>query len=160
MVTTTTADETAAALAAALAPLLARRWLFLGVGNDLRGDDAFGPRLARRLAARHLPAIDAGTAPENETGTIRRIAPEVVLLADAVEMGEAPGTVKLLPPRSLLPDGPSTHDPGLALLATYLERELGIEVRVLACQPAVRAFGSPPTPAVLAAVDALAARFA
>ncbi len=33
----------------ALAPLLARPWLLVGVGCDLRGDDAFGPLLARRL---------------------------------------------------------------------------------------------------------------
>lgn len=155
-----TPDTGAASLGAALAPLFARRWLLLGVGNDLRGDDAFGPLLARRIAAAGRPAIDAGTAPENETGRVRRLAPEIVLLADAVDMGEPPGTTKLLPPDALLSDGPSTHDPGLLLLARYLERELGAEVRVLACQPAVRAFGAAPTAAVLAAVDRLAARFA
>lgn len=31
--------------------------LVIGIGNPLRGDDAFGPRVAERLAARGIPAV-------------------------------------------------------------------------------------------------------
>ena len=31
--------------------------LVIGVGNPLRGDDAFGPRVAQGLAARGVPAV-------------------------------------------------------------------------------------------------------
>ena len=45
---------------AGLADLMRRRWLLVGVGNELRGDDAFGPLLARALAEKGLPALDGG----------------------------------------------------------------------------------------------------
>jgi len=35
----------------------ARRWLVIGYGNPLRGDDAAGPLLAERVAAWQLPGV-------------------------------------------------------------------------------------------------------
>ena len=146
---------------AALPPLLARRWLLVGIGNDLRGDDAFGPLLARRLRARGLPAIDAGMAPENVTGPIRRAAPEVLLLADATDLGEPVGTVRLLGAEELAEGGTSTHDPSLTMLLAYLEAESEhpLEVRFLAAQAGTRALGAAPSPALAAALAPLAALF-
>jgi hydrogenase maturation protease len=37
----------------------ARRWLVIGYGNPLRGDDAAGPLLAGRVAAWQLPGVTA-----------------------------------------------------------------------------------------------------
>ncbi len=125
-----------------LAPLLARRWLLVGVGNDLRGDDAFGPLLARALARAGRPAIDAGPAPESFTGPILRHAPEVILFADAAEMGAAPGTLRLLPAEALGEAGGSTHDPSLRLLLAFLGAQAEFSAWVLAAQPAGREFGA------------------
>ena len=104
-----------------LAPLVARPWLLVGVGSDLRGDDAFGPLLARRLVAEGLPALDAGTCPESETGPIVRSGAEVLFFADVGHLGAPAGTLRLLAPETALPGGTSTHDPSLALLVTYLD---------------------------------------
>jgi len=153
-------DTPDAALAAALLPLLARRWLLVGIGNELRGDDGFGPALAARVRAAGGPALDAGTAPENLTGPIRRARPEVLLLADAADLGAAPGTVRLLPPAALAEGGTGTHDPGLGMLVQFLQAELGCEVVVLAVQPATVAFGAQRSPAVRAAEQRLAALLA
>lgn len=142
-----------------LGELLARDWLLVGVGNEMRGDDAFGPLLARSLIREGLPALDAGTAPENVTGAVRARAPSVVVLADAVDFGGLPGEVRLLEPGSLAAGGSTTHDAGLGLLAAFLEAELGCRVVLLACQPARTGFGEPPGPATEQAVDALVAAF-
>ena len=146
---------------AALPPLLARRWLLVGIGNDLRGDDGFGPLLARRLLARGLPAIDAGMAPENVTGPIRRAAPEVLILADATDLGAPGGTVRLLAASDLAEGGTSTHDPSLTMLLSYLEAHSARppEVRILAAQAGSRALGDEPSPALVDALETLTALF-
>lgn len=146
---------------AALPDLLARRWLLVGIGNDLRGDDAFGPLLARGLIARRLPAIDAGMAPENVTGPIRRAAPEVLLLADATHLDEPVGTVRLLRAEDLAEGGTSTHDPSLTMLLSYLEAESEHppEVRFLAAQLGTRELGVRPSTEVVEAVETLLALF-
>ena len=142
-------------LAARLDPLLRRRWLLVGVGNELRGDDAIGPRVARRLKAAGLPALEAGPAPENLTGPIRRYAPDVLILCDAAELGEAPGTVRLLGGDDIAIGGTSTHDPSLTMLLEYLQSHHAMEVRLLAIQPATRALGAELTPEVLRAEERL-----
>jgi hydrogenase 3 maturation protease len=141
------------ALAKSLAAVRARRWLLLGIGNDMRGDDAFGPLLARRLRVLGLPALDGGMAPENSTGPIRRAAPEILILADAAELGAEPGTLRLLHPFDLADGATSTHDPSLRILHRYLTAEQPLEVRVLAVQPASRELGEPVSAAVLRAID-------
>ena len=146
---------------AALPDLLRRRWLLVGIGNDLRGDDAFGPLLARRLIARGLPAIDAGMAPENVTGPIRRAAPELLILADATDLGAPVGTIRLLRAEDLAEGGTSTHDPSLTMLLSYLEAQMDTPpaVRFLAAQVGTRELGAEPSPALLAGLESLTALF-
>ena len=142
-----------------LAPLLERRWLLVGIGNDMRGDDAFGPLLARALLAAGLPAIDAGMAPENVTGPIRRAEPDVLILADATDLGAPVGTLRLLGPEDLLEGGTSTHDPSLRLLLDFLTAERPLEVHVLVAQAGSRALGASPNAAVEEGVARLAEVF-
>jgi hydrogenase 3 maturation protease len=145
-----------------LARLLHGRWLLVGVGNDLRGDDAFGPLLARRLLDEGIPAIDAGSAPENVTGPILRAAPDLLILADAACMGAEAGTLRLLEAGALAEGGTSTHDPSLATLLAYLQgRHPGgtprppLDVKILAFEPTTRDLGAPPSHALLASIDRL-----
>jgi len=111
----------------------------LGVGNPLRGDDGFGPAVAARLAAgapAGLAVIDAGSAPENFAGALRRERPEVLLALDAADFGGAPGELRLLAPGELSAGGFSTHAASLTMLFDYLGAECGTESRVLAVQAA------------------------
>jgi hydrogenase 3 maturation protease len=144
----------------ALPPLRERRWLLVGVGNDMRGDDAFGPLLARRLKEQGLPAIDAGMAPENTTGPILRAKPEVLILADATDLGAPVGTMRVLPPDALAEGGTSTHDPSLRLLLAFLEAHHPMEVWALVAQAGGRELGAPPAPEIAAAVEHAASLFA
>ncbi len=142
----------------------------VGIGHDLRGDDAAGVLAARRLQEYTIKAnigathtsplclvIDAGPAPENVTGAVRRFAPDLVLLVDAADLGEPPGTVRWLDWRETSGLSASTHALPLYVLAGYLVSELGCAVALLGIQPGSTAFDAPPTPAVRAVADAVAA---
>lgn len=131
------------------------------MGNILRGDDGFGPELAVRAASGGLlPAIDAGTTPENQVGTVARLEPEVVILADAVHMGSEPGTLDLISSGSLLAGSVAgTHALSPEMVMERIACETGAEVLMLAVQPRNLGFGQPMTKevekAVEAAIDAL-----
>lgn len=47
-----------------LSPGTPRRWLVLGYGNALRGDDGAGPELVARAAAWNLPGVTALAVPQ------------------------------------------------------------------------------------------------
>ena len=146
-------------LAEEFAPLLARPWLLVGVGSDLRGDDAFGPLLARRLAGEGFPALDGGTSPESLTGPILRCGAEVLLFADVGSLGAPAGTLRLLPASAVPPGGSSTHDPSLGLLVAYLEAQRPFTAHVLVVEPARMGLGEPVSAEVAAAVDRAAGAF-
>ena len=72
-----------------------------GVGNVLRADDAFGPRVADRLAAMELPegvrVVETGIAgmalvQELQDGW------DALVVIDCVDMGRTPGNVMLIEP--------------------------------------------------------------
>jgi hydrogenase 3 maturation protease len=112
----------------------------VGIGHELCGDDAVGVRLAGLLKTltggnEALLALEAGPAPENFTGTLRRFAPDMTLLVDAALMGSDPGTVRWLDWREASGMSASTHTLPLNMLAAYLKEELGCEVALLGIQP-------------------------
>lgn len=146
-------------LAEELRPLLARPWLLIGVGSDLRGDDAFGPLLARRLAEEGFPALDGGTSPESLTGPILRSGAEGLLFADVGILGAPAGSLRLLPASAVPPGGSSTHDPSLGLLVAYLEAQRPFTAWILAVEPARMGLGAPVSAEVAAAVDAAVEAF-
>jgi hydrogenase 3 maturation protease len=141
-----------------------RRVAVVGVGQLLRGDDAAGVVVARRLRARQLPpewlVVDAGPSPENCTGPLRAFRPDLVVFVDAAEMGERPGAVRWLDPRDAEGCGASTHSLPLNVVADYLAAELGCEVRLLGVQPAGDELGASFSPAVRRAVGRIVAELA
>jgi hydrogenase maturation protease len=71
------------------------RTLVVGCGSSLAGDDAAGPELIRRLAARQLPpsvaCVDAGTSGFEVVLRMQGV-PEVILV-DACASGDEPGVI-------------------------------------------------------------------
>ncbi len=63
--------------------------VFLGVGNQGRGDDYIGSYVVSKLRTENK--IDCGPVPENFTGKIRKLNPEVIIIIDAVDFGGRPG---------------------------------------------------------------------
>lgn len=149
-------------------PRTAVRTLVIGCGNVLRGDDAVGPELVRRLRERGLPpdvqCADVGTGGMDAALLMR--GAEEVFLVDACRSDSEPGSifevpgsdVERLPP----PSGIDLHsfrwDHAIAF-GRWLLRE-DYPARVTACLVEAASFepGATLSPAVDRAVDALADR--
>jgi len=74
------------------------RIVVIGVGNELRGDDAAGVIVARRLATMSLP--DNVEVIEGHTGGLNLLfdmeGAEWAIVVDAVDMGAEPGHVEVM----------------------------------------------------------------
>ncbi len=118
------------------------RIAILGIGNQLRNDDAAGMLVASELLRRecaanatHLLVIQAGHAPENVTGELRKFSPNLILLIDAAEMRDVPGAVCWVPIQAIDGMSASTHSLPLSMLARYLTLELNCVVALIGIQP-------------------------
>ena len=114
-----------------LKELLKGKVVIVGIGHPLRGDDALGPCLVKRLEG-HLDAlcIDAGSAPENYLGKIIKASPDVVLFIDAVDFNKEPGYYKILEQEEILKTGLTTHDLSPRMLIEYLTGDPGADIFV------------------------------
>lgn len=133
-----------------LASKLKGRVVILGIGNELRGDDGAGAALAESLRGKvRAEVINGGEVPESYTGKVKEFKAESIILADAVDMGEKPGSVSLIE-RDDLAGFPatSTHNIPLKVLADYLHTETGADVFLLAIQVRSTAFGAALSPEV------------
>ncbi len=134
----------------------------VGIGHELRGDDAVGVMIARALQAwaadqPQIVVIDGGSAPENQTGALRRFAPDLVLLIDAVDLDRPAGSIDWLAWETTTGLSASTHTLPPYLLGKYLKLTLGCEVALIGIQPAQLTLGSL-SPAVKKAAEGVAAR--
>lgn len=126
-----------------------RRVAVLGVGHELRGDDAVGLMVVRQIErSDRVMVIEGGPAPENATGMLRTFHPHVVILVDAAQLNCSPGTIACLNAEDLDGLSASTHTLPLDLLARYLMHELGCVVVLIGIQPAQNHLNSGLSPAV------------
>jgi len=138
----------------------------VGIGQTLNGDDAAGALVAQALlkrqragwsdAPRPVPfslfVIEAAHAPENCTGAIRRFAPDLVILVDAAEMGDPPGTTRWLDWRDTTGLDASTHALPPSMVARYLAAELSCGVAMIGIQAQDTSLGAPVSPPVRRAI--------
>ncbi|HKZ63360.1 MAG TPA: hydrogenase maturation protease [Thermoplasmata archaeon] len=116
----------------------ATRIAILGIGDDLNPRDRPGilaALLVHELGVPNVTVFLTGTMPENYTGALRGLRPSHVVLIDAAEMGEAPGSVGLIHPARVRGQRFSTHAMPLTLVIEYLEGELGARVLLIGVQP-------------------------
>jgi hydrogenase maturation protease len=139
--------------------------LVIGCGNLLRGDDAAGPVLVRRLLDRGLPegmeVADGGTSGMDVAFRMRGAAR--VVLVDACRTGEVPGStfrmrgidVEQLPALETLNLHSFRWDHALAFARWLLKDEYPGDVVVYLIEGAAYEFGAPLSPVVDAAIDRL-----
>ena len=133
---------------------LSGKVVVLCVGSRSRGDDMFGPLVAKRLAGKvAAEVIDAENVPENYLGKISKLNPDVVLLIDSAHFGGEVGQIRLLDPQELNESSFSTHSASLKLIENYFRMECQSKVMLLAAQPKQVNFGQPPSEEIVAAVD-------
>lgn len=134
------------------------RIAIVGIGNELRGDDSAGLAVARALrplvaGQDNILVIDAGAAPENFTGLLRRFKPDLILLVDAAQLNEVPGTIHWLDWQETVGMSASTHTLPLHVLSSYLTAELGCQVAIIGIQAQDSTIGKPLSTPVAQAVE-------
>jgi hydrogenase 3 maturation protease len=131
---------------------------FVGVGNELMGDDAAGMLVVQKLKT-SLPAesliqvVEGGPAPENCTGTLRKMKPGLVIFIDAGNFDAAPGSIALFGGNETEGVSAFGHTLPLNVLAKYLESELGCQSLLLVIQPEEIEYDREVSQPVLRAVD-------
>lgn len=141
----------------ALGALRGSRTVILGVGNVLKGDDAAGPLVCERLQGQvSARVIDAGTVPENFIRPVIRARPEKLLIVDAVDCGEAPGTARVFGSEEVGAFAFSTHALSFHLFADIIRQEVSVDVCVLGIQPGHTNLGQAVSAEVQEAIDAVA----
>ena len=129
----------------------------LGVGNPLHSDDGAGPRLTDLLSCEKesgISAFNCGTAPENFTGVIRKLHPDLLIIADASLMNESPGALRRIPPEKITDAAVGTHMLPLSHLFSYLQ-DCADTIMVIGIQPASLEDGDELSPEVEDAVRRL-----
>jgi hydrogenase 3 maturation protease len=140
------------------------RLAFVGVGQELRGDDAAGVLTVRRLRQAVSDRsgtrlyFEAGPLPEASAGPLRRFRPDWVVFLDAADMGAAPGTIRWIEPDQIESGLTSTHTFPMGGFAEYLSAELGCRVAVLGIQPEQMEFDAPVSAQVRRSIEELATR--
>ncbi len=133
--------------------------VLVGVGSDLRGDDAAGLLVAQKLAnsqTRKLVTLIGGTAPENLTGEIKRLKPSHLIVVDSADLRAAPGTIQVVGYGQIGGHSFSTHSSPLKLMIDFLLADISFEPIVIGIQPKSLEFGAPVSPEVLQAVGEVA----
>lgn len=125
--------------------------ILIGLGNPLGQDDAVGLHVAEALKGTDWQVI-ATPAFENVLGVVQDLAPEVLVVVDAAEMGLFPGLVRRLPLRWCEKMLASTHGLPLPFLLSLLKAK---EVVLIGIQPKDRGFGEGLSPEVASAAGSL-----
>ena len=122
-----------------LSDVLARRPLvFLGIGSELRGDDAWAKGLIEAVQDLNDPQILAfwgGTAPESLLAPIARAHPAQALLCDAGLIPGPAGSYALAPPEEAVEGFAFGHRLPLSFLADQIHRRTGAVVHLLLMRP-------------------------
>ncbi len=124
----------------------AGRVAIVGIGNEMNADDGVGMEVVRALrravgARPGLLMLETGPAPENFTGVLRHFRPDLVLLVDAADFDQPPGSIMWTDWQESDGFSGSTHTLPPSVLARFLAQSLGSRVVLLGIQPASLEFG-------------------
>lgn len=140
----------------------ARRIAVLGIGSELRGDDAAGTLVAQNIAKKNIgnkkitvKAFLGATAPENLTGEIKRFKPSHLVIIDTVDTGQKPGTVLVLDPEVVGGATFSTHTMPAKILAGYLKKSTHCKITIIGIQARSIHFGDAVSKDVMGSVHLL-----
>ena len=114
--------------------------VILGIGNEIKGDDALGPNVVLKLNELfkendNVIVFDGGTVPENYTGLIRKEKPSHIILVDAVEMKKDPGYIRVVQKDEIANYNISTHAMPVSFLIKFMETTIGAEIILVGVQP-------------------------
>ncbi|MDD5634254.1 MAG: hydrogenase maturation protease, partial [Candidatus Omnitrophica bacterium] len=97
----------------------------LGIGSELRGDDAAGVLVARKCErcfekVGHVKVFHGSTAPENFTGEIKKFKPTHIIMIDSADIKKSAGEVAVIDLNNIGGVSFSTHRLPTKIMAEYL----------------------------------------
>ena len=126
--------------------------LFIGVGNVLKQDDGVGVVISREIAERpNLRSLTVEVSIENYIGKINSMRPDEIVIVDCMELGEKPGSYRLLSLDQVEDFTFNTHNISLSRLGDFFH----YPSYVLGIQPLNIEFGDQLSPPVLSTARAI-----
>jgi hydrogenase 3 maturation protease len=125
-----------------------KKYILMGIGNILRGDDGIGSIIAQSFKDPDWLTMDCGVVPENFTSIIKKNKPNLVVLIDAVEMDLKCGEFRLIPPDRISILHLTSHSMPLSFLISYL-KEYTHEIIFIGIQPKIIDYSNFVSPKVL-----------
>lgn len=139
-----------------LAQIVQLRPLIIGIGNELRGDDAAGILLVQNIQKLGYPyTLVVGGNPENYLQKIIAMPAESRLWIDTINWGATAGQIKIFQPEEITHFAISTHNFSLALITKFLNESRAIPDFFLGIQPQSLDLGSELSKPVLKSVHRL-----
>ncbi|MBE3090769.1 MAG: hydrogenase maturation peptidase HycI [Candidatus Atribacteria bacterium] len=131
-----------------------KKYILMGIGNMLRGDDGIGSIIAQSFKDRDWLSIDCGVVPENFTSIIKKNRPDLVVLIDAVEMDLKSGEFRIISPDRISALHLTTHSMPLSFLISYL-KEYTQELIFIGIQPKIIDYSNSVSPEVLKSSESI-----
>jgi hydrogenase 3 maturation protease len=121
----------------------AQRVAVLGIGSQLRADDAVGLLIAKELKTylkdnkkrNQLKVFLGETAPENLTGQIKKFKPTHLIVIDAVDFHLKTGALRVVDICTEAGVSFSTHRVPIGILRDYLYKSIQCETILIGMQP-------------------------
>jgi hydrogenase 3 maturation protease len=116
----------------------------LGVGSELRSDDAAGVLASQQIkkdscqkkkSAPRVKVFIGETAPENLTGEIKKFQPSHLIIIDSSDTNVPPGQVTIIDPEKVGGTSFCTHSLPLKVMVDYLRQSCGCETIIIGIQP-------------------------
>jgi len=115
------------------------RIVFVGLGNELRADDAAGLILVERIKSqkefRNSHFIVAGRNPENHLQTILNYNPDIIVFIDAAEWNGSSGDIKIFNDEEIDQTEFSTHTFSIRMIKDYLLNQQPMNFLFIGIQP-------------------------
>lgn len=117
--------------------------VILGVGSELRGDDAAGIAVAKKiqksLKTRQIriptDVLIGETAPENFTGEIKKIRPSHLIIIDSANIMQNAGSIALLDHNDVGGFTFCSHMLPIRVMVEYLLKSFEFEIIIIGIQP-------------------------
>ena len=134
----------------------AKKIAVLGVGSDLRADDAAGiliaEQLKKEISNSRVKVFLGATAPENLTGEIIRFKPTHLLILDSADISAKPGTIEIIDVDQVRGISFSTHQMPFKVLVDYILNYIKCSIFIIGIQPKSLKFGGSVSKEVLKSV--------
>lgn len=131
--------------------------LIIGIGNELRGDDAAGIILSQKvIKSGYKNVLKVHSTPENFLSKISEMPGKCRLWIDIINWEAEPGSFRIFTPQEVKHFAISTHNFSPVVLLAFLKQYRDIPDYFLGIQPEIIELGQEISPAVNTTVNKLA----